>query len=284
MSNLQDIKILIKEEKFAQANKMLDQILLRESQNQEALKLKRELQSLAYNKNLQLVDQKLSEYQDLFTAKKYAQLIPKLKKLQTYAPGYSKLDKFVLKVYKEYEKTVQKKQGGEIQQLQASIDKLIATNNGQQAILEIENYAVKHQDNPVFQKMVIETKRKVINSKLSRNKKALKKLNAPSKFEFLKKLYHIDITYPLIQKELYKAKKELESYDKRQKKVYLREAKIQLKILYNQKKYPECIQACKELLKVFPNNKSAVKYFEKAKSKQIQQNYLMAYAKITQSA
>ena len=207
MSNLQDIKILIKEEKFAQANKMLDQILLRESQNQEALKLKRELQNLAYNKNLQLVDQKLSEYQDLFTAKKYAQLIPKLKKLQTYAPGYSKLDKFVLKVYREYEKTVQKKQGGEIQQLQASIDKLIATNNGQQAILEIENYAVKHQDNPVFQKMVIETKRKVINNKLSRNKKALKKLNAPSKFEFLKKLYHIDITYPLIQKELYKAKK-----------------------------------------------------------------------------
>ena len=284
MSNLQDIKILIKEEKFAQANKMLDQILLRESQNQEALKLKRELQNLAYNKNLQLVDQKLSEYQDLFTAKKYAQLIPKLKKLQTYAPGYSKLDKFVLKVYREYEKTVQKKQGGEIQQLQASIDKLIATNNGQQAILEIENYAVKHQDNPVFQKMVIETKRKVINNKLSRNKKALKKLNAPSKFEFLKKLYHIDITYPLIQKELYKAKKELESYDKKQKKVYLREAKIQLKILYNQKKYPECIQACKELLKVFPNNKSAVKYFEKARSRQIQQNYLMAYAKITQSA
>jgi len=284
MSNLQDIKILIKEEKFAQANKMLDQILLRESQNQEALKLKRELQNLAYNKNLQLVDQKLSEYQDLFTAKKYAQLIPKLKKLQTYAPGYSKLDKFVLKVYKEYEKTIQKKQGGEIQQLQASIDKLIAAKNGQQAILEIEKMAVKHQDNPVFQKMVIETKRKVIDNKLSRNKKALKKLNAPSKFEFLKKLYHIDITYPLIQKELYKAKKELESYDKKQKKVYLREAKIQLKILFNQKKYPECIQACKELLKVFPSNKSAVKYFEKARSRQIQQNYLMAYAKITQSA
>ncbi len=284
MSNLQDIKILIKEEKFAQANKMLDQILLRESQNQEALKLKRELQNLAYNKNLQLVDQKLAEYQDLFTAKKYAQLIPKLKKLQTYAPGYSKLDKFVLKVYNEYEKTVHKNKGSEIKQLQQKLDQLISQNNGKQAILDIETYAVKHQDNPVFQKMVIETKRKVIDKKLKNNKKALKRLNAPSKFEFLKKLYQIDITYPVIQKELYKAKKELESYDKKQKKVYLREAKIQLKILYNQKKYPECIQACKELLKVFPNNKSAVKYFEKATSRQIQQNYLMAYAKITQSA
>ena len=284
MSNLQDIKILIKEEKFAQANKMLDQILLRESQNQEALKLKRELQNLAYNKNLQLVDQKLAEYQDLFTAKKYAQLIPKLKKLQTYAPGYSKLDKFVLKVYNEYEKTVHKNKGSEIKQLQQKLDQLISQNNGKQAILDIETYAVKHQDNPVFQKMVIETKRKVIDKKLKNNKKALKRLNAPSKFEFLKKLYQIDITYQVIQKELYKTKKELESYDKKQKKVYLREAKIQLKILYNQKKYPECIQACKELLKVFPNNKSAVKYFEKATSRQIQQNYLMAYAKITQSA
>jgi len=284
MSNLQDIKILIKEEKFAQANTMLDQILLREAQNQEALKLKRELQNLAYNKNLQLVDQKLSEYQDLFTAKKYAQLIPKLKKLQTYAPGYSKLDKFVLKFYNEYEKTVQKKQGGEIKQLQQQLDQLISENNGKKAILDIETYAVKHQDNPVFQKMVIETKRKVIDQKLKNNQRALKRLNAPSKFEFLKKLYQIDITYPVIQKELYKAKKELESYDKKQKKVYLREAKIQLKILYNQKKYPECIQACKELLKVFPNNKSAVKFFEKATSRQIQQNYLMAYAKITQSA
>ena len=284
MSNLQDIKILIKEEKFTQANKMLNQVLLRESQNQEALKLKRELQNLAYNKNIQLVDQKILDYQQLYLEKKYTQLIPKLKKLQTYAPGYSKLDKFVLKVYKEYEKTVQDKQGGTIKTLQNSSDNHIAKNDGKQAILEIENYAIKHQENPVFQKMVLETKRKVIDNKLIRNKKALKKLNAPSKFEFLKKLYQIDITYPRIQKELYKAKKELEIYDKKHKKVYLREAKIQLKIMYNQKKYPECIQACKELLKVFPNNKVAIKYFEKARDRQIQQNYLMAYAKITQSA
>lgn len=282
MSNLQDIKILIKEEKFTQANKMLDQVLLREAQNQEALKLKRELQNLAYNKNIQLVDQKLLDYQKLYSEKKYRQLIPKLKKLQTYAPGYSKLDKFILKVYKEYEKTIQKKQGGAIKTLQNSIDNHIAKNNGKQAILEIENHAIKHQENPVFQKMVLETKRKVIDNKLIRNKKALKKLNAPSKFEFLKKLYQIDITYPRIQKELYKAKKELEMYDKKHKKVYLREAKVQLKIMYNQKKYPECIQASKELLKVFPNNKIAVKYFEKARNRQVQQNYLMAYAKITQ--
>ena len=91
MSNIQDIKILIKEEKYGQANKMLDQILLRESQNQEALKLKRELQSLAYKKNLQLVDQKIQEYQELFKQKKFKELLQKLKKLQTYAPGYSKL-------------------------------------------------------------------------------------------------------------------------------------------------------------------------------------------------
>jgi len=54
--------------------------------------------------------------------------------------------------------------------------------------------------------------------------------------------------------------------------------------LLNQKKYPECSQACKELLKVFPNNSYAVKYFEKARDKQIQQNYLIAYSKLTQEA
>jgi len=284
MSNIQDINILIKEEKYGQANKMLDQILLREPQNQDALKLKRNLQGLAYQKNLKLVDQKLEEYQALYKAKKYPELLQKLKKLQTYAPGYSKLDKFILKVFQEYEKQSHSQSAGTIKQLQVEIKQLIDSKQGNKAILLAEQTAIKHQDNPAYQKIVMDTKRAVIDNKLKINKKALKRLNAPSKFEFLKKLYMLDVSYPRIQQELYKAKKELESYDKKQKRVYLREAKIQIKVLLNQKKYPECSQACKELLKVFPNNSYAVKYFEKARDKQIQQNYLIAYSKLTQEA
>ena len=284
MSNIQDIQILIKEQKYSQANQMLDQILLRESQNQDALKLKRELQNLAYQKNLQLVDQKLREYEELFKNKQYKELIPKLKKLQSYAPGYSTLDKFIVKVYKEYEKSLKNQNNDVLTSLENQINNLIDNGEEQNAILLSQNAALKDSSNPLLQKLVSKTKRRVIDIKLLKNKKALKRLNAPSKFEFLKKLYQIDVTYPKIQVELYKAKKDLESYDKKQKKVYLREAKIQLKVLYNQKKYPECIQASKELLKVFPNNKYAIKYFEKAKNRQIQQNYLMAYAKITQTA
>ena len=263
---------------------MLDQILLRESQNQDALKLKRELQNLAYQKNLQLVDQKLREYEELFKNKQYKELIPKLKKLQSYAPGYSTLDKFIVKVYKEYEKSLKNQNNDVLTSLENQINSLIDKGEGQNAILLSQNAALKDSSNPLLQKLVSKTKRRVIDIKLLKNKKALKRLNAPSRFEFLKKLYQIDVTYPKIQVELYKAKKDLESYDKKQKKVYLREAKIQLKVLYNQKKYPECIQASKELLKVFPNNKYAIKYFEKAKNRQIQQNYIMAYAKITQTA
>ena len=284
MSNIQDIKILIKEEKYGQANKMLDQILLRESQNQEALKLKRELQSLAYKKNLQLVDQKIQEYQELFKQKKFKELLQKLKKLQTYAPGYSKLDKFVLQVYHEYEKVSHNKSADTISELTKKLTELVNSKQGGQAIKLAQEHALKHSDNPAYQKVVIDTKRKVIDFKLKANKKALKKLNAPSKFEFLKKLYLLDITYPKIQQELYSAKKDLESYDKKQKKVYQREAQIQIKILLNQKKYPECMQACKELLKVFPNHRYATKFFEKARNKQIQQNYLIAYSKLTSQA
>ena len=80
---------------------------------------------------------------------------------------------------------------------------------------------------------------------------------------------------------MFKAKKDLENYDSKQKKVYLREAKIQIKVLFNSKKYFETISASKQLLNSFPDNSYAKKYYKKAKNSQIQQNYIVAYSKLT---
>ena len=281
MSSIQDIKIMIDSDKFAQANKGLNSILLKEPNNKEAQELKTQLQQKAYDKNIQLVDAKLKEYKELFKDKKYKQLIPKLQKLQAYAPGYSKLDKFVLACFKEYEKGLNKSGDTQIKTLLTKIDKLITSGQGNKAILAAQKAALEKKSNALYQKVVIDTKRNLINYKLKKNKKGLKKLNAPSRYEFLKKLYIIDKSYPKIQEIMFKAKKDLENYDSKQKKVYLKESKMQIKVLFNSKKYFETMSASKQLLNSFPNNSYAKKYYKKAKKSQIQQNYLVAYSKLT---
>ena len=122
-----------------------------------------------------------------------------------------------------------------------------------------------------------------IDDKFKDNRKKLKNHTVVTQFEFIKKLYLIDESYPFAQKILYKYQKKLAKYDKLKKKIITSEALLNLKVIYNQKKYETAIQKAFEFLKTQPNNSKVVKFIKKARNKLQRENYKIAFTKISKN-
>lgn len=139
------------------------------------------------------------------------------------------------------------------------------------------------KDNHYDLQLIKEVKRKIIDDKYKDNKKKLKKHTILTQFEFIKKLYLIEENYPFAQKLLYKYQQKLAKYDKLKKKIITREALINLKVIFNQKKFETAISKAHEFLKTQPNNKSVIKFIKKARTKIQSQNYKIAFDKIVKN-
>ena len=187
----------------------------------------------------------------------------------------SEVIKLKTKVINQINKKLKQEVKTKITELNQQIKQLIDNNQSQEALNLI--YQNQNLPQPIFQEIEIATKRQIIDHKLKNNKSKLKTTPTPQKYDFIKKLFDLENTYPKIQKQLLQVTTELKSYSKKQKENFIKELIHQTKVLLAQKKFIKAKNTAVKVLKIQPENKQATKLYKKSINLYHLDSYTQAY-------
>jgi len=279
-NKVQTILELIEARKFFQAKKLILQlkknkfntISIEKKFNKAISVHKSEMEKTLLNKLKKNI--KEQNFSNLLKTQKQLNLLnfhsKKINKILEY--GIKKFHKHELNQHKELLNDLSSKQ-----------NKLLQENKYQDC-LDITYAFIKNnqwtKESHYDLQLLLEIKRQIIINKYKKNKKKIKEHTIVTQFEFIKKLYLIEPSFEFAQKLLYKYQKELARYDKLKHKIIIKEAKIALHVLFNQKKFETAIQKAKEFLNAQPNQDKILKFIAKCRKKIQIENYKLAYNKL----
>lgn len=279
--SLKQIKQLDKQGDTTKAFQAIQAYLQTNHDDLEAIKLYQDLKKKVYKQNLSKVKDSIQSVKFMWKQGRYKDLLHLYLKLRPYAPNYRPLENLIQKAYNAYHKEEMQKQDSANSKVIQNVEGYLKSKNYTEALKFIEEAIKRDLDNPLLQKLLVETKRKVIDAKLKANMAKIKKISIPESYDFIKKLYELEPTYYKIQKLFAEYHYKLKDYYKNQKFIYEKDAKRQIKVLYNTKEYDKALQATQELLKVNNTSKTAQKYLPRIKQKIDQENFKTAYQKIS---
>jgi hypothetical protein len=277
----EQIKHLFKSGQTQEAYNSIEAFLQSNPKDSRAINLSQKIKRQITKDNIQKINQAIQRFDYLEDQKKYRELLEAYLKIHKYAPDYIPLNKKIEKVYRKLNSQNDQSNNQDFQNINKIVQTKIQNQQIQEAIQFIEQTILKDSTNPLLQKLLLNTKRTLVEQKYKKNKKALTKRTIPEAYEFIKSLYDYEPTFPLTRKLIIKQHSRLKYYYANQKTLFEKDAKRQIKILFNTKDYKNCIQACNDLLKAIPANKFALKYKKKADNKVVGLNFAEAYEKLT---
>jgi len=278
--SLEDIKQNYKNGDVAQAYQQVQEYLQRNHDDLQAIKFYQKLKTAVYRLNLKKVKDSIKNVNFMWKQKRYKDLLHLYLQLRQYAPNYAPLQKLIQKASKYYQAEIKTQQGNSDNTIIQNVEGYLKTKNYTQALQFLEEAIKKDLNNPLFQKLLIETKRKIIDSKLKANKRKLKQISIANAHDFIKKLYELEPTYYKIQKLYSNWHLKLKDYYKNSKSIYEKEAKLKIKILFNTKEYEKALRASQELQKVNNKSKTARQFLKKIEEAIDRENFVLAYKKL----
>lgn len=276
-ATLDQIQAMLDSGELASANSNIEEYLSRNLDDPKALKIYRKIQKQIYQNNLKKVKEGIRIAESMWDQKRYEDLLNLYLKLQPYAPNYKPLQRLIDKVYKVQGKSVQKKEDTAMSDFNTTLTQYIQTKNFDRALDFLQEAIKKDPDNPGFQKTLLDLKRKIIDHKLTTNKSKFKKASPPDIYDFIKSLYEFEPTYYKTQQLLVDQHEKLKYYYANKKDLFVKDAKRQIRILYNKKEFEKALQAVNELQKIDPSNSLAKRYRKKIKPAIDNRNFKLAY-------
>jgi len=278
--SLEEIKQNYKNGDIALAYNQIQNYLQHHHDDLQAIKLYQKFKLAVYKLNLKKVKESIKNVDFMWKQKRYKDLLHLYLQLRQYAPNYAPLQKLIQRASKYYQTEIATQQDNSDNTIIQNIEGYLKTKNYTQALQFLEEAIKKDLSNPLFQKLLIETKRKVIDAKLKANKRKLKQITIADAHDFVKKLYELEPTYYKIQKLYSDWHIKLKEYYKNSKSIYEKEAKLKIKILFNTKDYQKALRASQELQKVNNKSKTARQFLKKIKKAIDKDNFTLAYKKI----
>lgn len=249
--------------------------------DEEAVKIYQKLKKQVYQTNLEKVKESIDSVKFMWKQKRYKDLLHLYLKLREYAPNYKPLQKLIQKAYKAAQKDELSKRDSIGKQIVETVDAYIKNKKYSEALQFLENTIMQDPNNPLLQKLLLETKHKIIDQKLAHNKSKLKKSAATESYDFIKKLYELEPNYYKTQQLYAEQYYKLKDYYKNQKFIFEKEAKKQITILFNTKEFEKALQASQELIRTNLQSKTAKKFIPKIQKEIDKENFKKAYAKIS---
>lgn len=270
-----EIQNLIQNNQLKQAQKMLEECTYEEKQSPQFDKLNNSLHKKLTKVRQSLVIQYIKKCKEYLKHNQLNEAYQLLQDLVRIDPNNAKVINLKNTVVAKINKQLAKDSQLKIKQVKQQTEALIKQNKTQEALDLV--YQINNIPKPLLEELEIQTKRVIIDFKLKTNKNKLKATPTPQKYDFIKKLFDLENTYPAIQKELLKTSQELQHYSKTQKKVFIKELINQSKILLNQKKFIKAKQTAVKVLKIQPTNKQATKLYKQAINKYHTDSFIQAY-------
>jgi hypothetical protein len=275
--SLQQIIALYKSGQINLAYSSLEQYIIHNPNDNKALEFLNTIKKNILKSNIEKINEAIDRFNYLEKEQRYSELLDAYLKIQKFAPDFKPLQSKINKVYKKVLADKNSKNIQDYNQVVLIAKTKLANNQFQESISFIEKTLKNNPSNALISKLLIETKRKIIDIKLKKNTKSLASTNIPKIYDFIKSLYDYESTYPRIHKMLLNYHYKLKEYYKNQKIIFEKDSERQIKVLFNNKEYNKTLQTCKELLRTTTYNKTAIKYHKKALSKIEGQNFENAY-------
>lgn len=280
VEQLNTIKEQIQSGKFTESFRELTILLNDNPNDKEITKLYEKVKAKIYSSNVEKVDTAIENAEHLWNEKKYSELLSIYIKLASYVPNYNRLKKLIQKTYDKLKANSNEQNKEYLENCKQLISTAINEQNYAQALKIAENAIFDHPENPMYQMILIDTKRLIVDAKLKKNKDNIEQNTITETYDFIKKLYEFEPTYERTHDLLLSNYKKLKQYYDEKQKIFERDAERQIKILYNTKEFEKSEQAARELLRINPQSNYAKKYITKCKQKIEEDNFKKAYAKL----
>lgn len=257
------INVLILEDRFNEAYKILQDLLLQFPENIELLKLQQKIEFTAKEKNEKMVENRLRELKPLWHKEEYSTILRKLKDLKKYSPNNSKINKNYKKAQELYKNQIEESQKEFHQNQKQELDDLL-NNNPDQLIAELFYLERNNIGNLEIQKLAKNYKNKLIDKKIKEQKDLLRS----NKFEvinsFIEQLKRIDETNPQIPQLIKQLQQNKHNHQLEEKRDFVFNGIKHLKTLIKLKKYSKAVKTGEEIINLSPKNKTIEKLLKKA--------------------
>jgi hypothetical protein len=259
------IERLMAQEKWVEAHRACLEILRFNPENIKIIRLKNKIENSVRKLNRKALKEDLKKLVPLWRERKYDEIMPYIEKLEPYAADYGPLNRFIIKVRKEYKNRVISNQKQYLEDEINHIKQLAGENNFPEAVRLTEKLRVLLKNETELKKLLTDLRSRWINHELNTNKTLLESQNYEDILLFLQGLLRIDYRSLPVKKLIEKIKKRYQMVKVQQKKELIYKELSRIKTMYQLKKYYLAMDSAKDVLDIDPSNREAKTLFLKAK-------------------
>jgi len=264
---IQKINQYVLAEQFQSAYKLCNKMLLNFPESRRLHKLQYKIEKIAFKQNVESVKKDLKALKPLWNEKKYAELVEKLKVLQSYVPGYRAVEKDLYKASKLYQKQMVIEQKDFLDKYMKAVEVEMSKKNFRGAIILLKKVLNSIHNYKRAESMLEKAKDLLIDQELEQNRDLLRSKKFKEIEILLKKLLEINPENNKIKSIYRKAAKREALMLEFAKKDFTYQSYENILILYQKKKYEKAIDSLYELLSVDPDNIKAKELLVQAEKK-----------------
>jgi hypothetical protein len=273
---IKNVNKLLHAKRFKEAYTLCNKLLLNFPENGKLLHLQRKIEKIVFEHNAESVKNDLKSLNPLWKEENYAELVKKLKVLESYVPGYRPVENQLLKARKLQQKQLISEQKETLNKYIQKTENDIKEGNFKSAITTAKQILVKIPHHQKAEMLLEKARNLLIDKKIKENQSLL----SSNKFKeielFLRELLKINPNSSKIKSLVNKvAKREQITLEFAQKDFQYKSFE-NIQVLYQKKKYAKVIEGLHQLLELEPDNlkylellKKTEKHFDKQLSKEV---------------
>ncbi len=287
----QKIDEMIASERWAEAYKLVNQILALDPENGGFIKQKNKIENEVKRHNERAIVSELNNLEKLLKEGKYEEYLGKIAPLQTYINDFPIIGDKIVAAKKMMDASYQDKRNAVIKDLEKEVKEKGETLDFEKTLTKLDQFTTSNFDIAHINSLKQKVKQIWIGKLLKENDGLLNSQKYEDTIIFLLKLKKIDSENQKVLNLITKTKNRYQEYRIESQKDFIFKTIEEIKTLYIKKSYDSAIQLCERILLIDEKNVIAMNYAAKSlvkankeSEKQIYQQIKENYLKIKQNS
>ncbi len=271
MSNLKDyedqIKLLITQEKWAEAYKSCNEIINIDPENITFIKLRNKIEAEVKRHNQRSIEDELNKLEPLLRSHNYTEYLKQISPLQSYSEDFPIVRHKIIAAKKLLDSEYDERKTQVYQEEIKQIDTDFEHEHYEEALQRLDQLRKSNIQTEQITKLEKKYKKKYLDIELRRNKRLLNSNKFEDIIIFLLKLRKLDPTDSKINSLIESTKESYRLFKIDNQKDYIFKTIEEVKTLYIRKEYDKVLILCARILEIDDKNSLTLSYQHKAESK-----------------
>lgn len=279
----QKIDELMASERWADAYKLVNQILALDPENGAFIRQKNKIEAEVKKRNERAINNELENLEKLLSAGKFEEYLTKIAPLQAYINDFPAIGDKIVAAKKLMDASYQNKRNAIIKSLETEVKEKGENLDFEKTLTELEQFTSSSLDLARLTSLKQKVKHTWINKLLRENEGLLNSQKYEDTIIFLLKLKKIDSENQKVLNLINKTKNRYQEYRIESQKDFIFKTIEEIKTLYIKKSYDNAIQLCERVLLIDEKNTVALNYAAKSMVKANKESEKQIYKQIKES-